>query len=221
MKTKEVIFEKINSDFKLLAKIAMTQFFLCRSMLTGDGDMVEIEKNESIIDSIEVKLRSEMISAIVLHTPRAIDLRKIIAYYDMTGYIERICDHLINVATELEKVNHKGRIISICQDKLDELYTVVETMTQNAIFSFACEDNLLARKTILDDDAADVLNKEVMKMLNVIGAEQKLDSSEIEDILMLGALASNLERIGDNATNIAESAIYLTEGKVIRHKENE
>lgn len=221
MRTKDIIFGKIDKDFKLLAKVAMTQFLLCRSMLIGEGDMVEIEKNETIIDSVEVKLRSEMISAIVLHSPRAIDLRKLIAYYDMTGYIERICDHLMNVATELEKVNQKGNIISVCHEKLDELFMVVETMTQNAIFSFACEDNLLARKTILDDDKADVLNKEVMDMLKSIGSGQELDSSEVQDILMLGALASNLERIGDNATNIAEAAIYLTEGKVIRHKENE
>ena len=42
-------------------------------------------------------------------------------------------------------------------------------------------------------------------------------NKEVTDALCINSMAYNIERIGDNATNIAEAAIYLIEGKNIKH----
>ena len=39
----------------------------------------------------------------------------------------------------------------------------------------------------------------------------------MEGILSVFGIANNLERIGDQATNIAEAVIFVTEGKDIKH----
>lgn len=214
MGTQDIILDKIKSDFQLLTKVVFNQFELCRN---SDSDYNEIVANEGIIDSIDVKLRSEVIRTIVLHTPKAIDLRKIIAYYDMTAYLERIGDHLLNVGEEMQKIDRSGVIYKNCIVEIENLFKIVEVMTQNAIFAFACEDNALARKTITDDDNADEVNSAIMQKLLSFGTGQPLSESELSDILQIGALSANLERIGDNATNIAEAAIYIIEGKDIKH----
>lgn len=214
MGTQDIILEKIKNDFQILVKVVFNQFALCKK---EEIDMDEINTNEGIIDSLEVKIRSEVISSIVLYNPRAIDLRKIIAYYDMTAYIERIGDHLLNVAEELNTINRQGVMFKKISADVENLFGIVELMTQNAIFAFACEDNELAKKTIVDDDKADDVNAAIMKQLTVLGAERVISEIEVRDLLQIGALSYNLERIGDNATNIAEAAIYITEGKDIKH----
>lgn len=219
MGTQDIIFEKIRSDFQLLSMVVLKQLHLCHELLEGKTErdiLSEVVANEGIIDSLEVKLRSEVISTIVLHSPRAIDLRKIIAYYDITAYMERIGDLLLNVSEHLNKTEKKGVIFVGSKSIIEKLFSAVELMTQNAIFAFACEDNVLAHKTISDDDNADDLNEELMAYL-AQPFDRVLSSGELSDLLQLGALAYNLERIGDNATNIAESAIYIIEGKDIKH----
>ena len=220
MGSQEIVFEKIKNDFQLLSKIVMKQLSFDKQLLGKQPDMAvmpEIEVNEGLIDSLEVKLRSEMISSIVLYAPRAIDLRKIIAYYDMTAYMERIGDHLLNVSHRLCSVDRTSDIYQSIQPALEKLFDVVDVMTQNAIFAFACEDNLLAIKTIAADDRADLLHAQIMDSLSEASAGVALTKKQLSDILQIGVLAANLERIGDNATNIAESAIYIIEGRDIKH----
>lgn len=214
MGTQDIIFEKIRNDFQLLAKVVLSQFSLCRNQ---EASMEEINRNEGIIDSIEVKIRSEVISTIVLHSPRATDLRKIIAYYDMTAYLERIGDHLLNIAEELRDIDHDGTLYKKCSENVENLFDIVEVMTQNAIFAFTCGDNALAKKIITDDDNADDVHHLILQHLRGLGVNRTLNESEVQDLLQIGALSYNLERIGDNATNIAEAAIYTTEGKDVKH----
>ena len=44
-----------------------------------------------------------------------------------------------------------------------------------------------------------------------------LTAEEMEGMLSVFGIANNLERIGDQATNIAEAVIFVTEGKDIKH----
>ena len=220
MKNQDIIFRKIKTNFHLLSKVVMKQLSLSKSLLSTETNselLSEITSNEGIIDSIEVKLRSEVIKTIVLYSPRAIDLRKIISYYDMTAYMERIGDHLLNISEELTSINKKGAIFANNLADIKELFSTVELMTHNALFAFECEDNALAKKIITDDDKADNLNVQIISQLTTVEENNILTSGDISDIIQIGALASNLERIGDNATNIAESAIYITEGLDIKH----
>lgn len=220
MKNQDIIFGKIKNNFHLLSKIVIKQLTLSKALFSEENNselLSEITTNEGIIDSIEVKLRSEVIKTIVLYSPRAIDLRKIISYYDMTAYMERIGDHLLNISQELTSINKKGVIFVNNLAEIEELFSTVELMTHNALFAFECEDNTLAKKIIVDDDKADSLNIQIISQLTTIQENSILTSSDISDIIQIGALASNLERIGDNATNIAESAIYITEGRDIKH----
>ena len=245
MGSQDIMFNRIRNDFHLLSKVVMKQLSLSKELFSddkgcnngnygnsngdnnGDGNsnnnnnskelLAEITSNEGIIDSIEVKLRSEVINTIVLYSPRAIDLRKIIAYYDMTAYMERIGDHLLNISEELVAINKKGVIFANNIVQIKELFSTVELMTHNALFAFECEDNALAKRIITDDHKADNLNREILSQLTIMQDNSIMTSSDISDIIQIGALSSNLERIGDNATNIAESAIYITEGRDIKH----
>ena len=71
-------------------------------------------------------------------------------------------------------------------------------------------------RTVLElDDELDIMHAATYKTLIKV----MLDKSEsIRAALSLLTVSSNLERIGDLATNIAEEIISMEEGEIVRHK---
>lgn len=217
---KEKVFRRITDDFQVTAKVILQQIERIRQLLVYDRQeqiFTEIEHNERIIDSMDVKIRNEVINTIVLYSPRATNLRMIISYYDMTAYLERIGDLLLNISHFLKKTELQGPLYKEYQNILSKMLEITANMTQNAIFAFTCEDIRLARQTIEADDEADRLFREIGESLPEYCSNRSLTSQEMTDVLCINSMAYNIERIGDNATNIAEAAIYLIEGKNIKH----
>lgn len=221
---REKFFLRINQDFEVMSKIVIQQIHLTQRLMetnTLPEIYTEINNNERIIDSLEVKMRNEVIHTIVLYSPRAGDLRKIMAYYDMTAYLERIGDLLINISLFMKQVNTRGTIFPSYKNHISKLWATAENMVQNAIFAFTCVDNNLAKETIRLDDTVDTLHHELTKKLRTQHADKTLKEQQLTDILSLNSISYNIERIGDNATNIAEAAIYLMEGINIKHQGKE
>lgn len=217
---KEKVFGEITNDFQVLTKMVMRQISLTRQLLENNEDEIlyaEINNNERIIDSLEVKIRDEVINTIVLYSPRATNLRMIIAYYDMTAYLERIGDLILNISGFLKRIAIHDPLFGQYKKQLSKMIELAENMTQNAIFAFTCEDDKLARETIELDDSVDTIYHSITDSLQSEFAGQALSEQQLTDILSISSMAYNIERVGDNATNIAEAAIYLMEGKNIKH----
>lgn len=221
---REKFFLRISQDFEVMSQIVVQQIHQTRRLLetnTLPEIYTEINNNEHIIDSLDVKIRDEIIHTIVLYSPRAGDLRKIMAYYDMTAYLERIGDLLVNISIFMNQADIGGTIFPLYKNPISKLWTIAENMVQNAIFAFTCEDNNLAKETISLDDTVDSLHQELVRNLRTQNATKTLKEQQLTDILSLNSISYNIERIGDNATNIAEAAIYLIEGKNIKHQGKE
>lgn len=221
---KEKMLSRITADFQVLAKVVFRQQGHIREMLENNQDealYAEINNDERIIDSLEVKIRDEVINTIVLYSPRATNLRMIVSYYDMTAYLERIGDLILNIAHYLLKVDLQGKVFTEYKPAFTKMLALTENMTQNAIFAFTCEDLQLAQDTIELDDRVDELHRQVRESLQMHYAGKGLTEQEMSDVLSVNSISYNIERIGDNATNVAEAAIYLVEGRNIKHWDKE
>ena len=79
---REKFFLRISQDFEVMSKMVIQQIHQTQRLLetnTLPEIYTEIHNNERIIDSLDVKMRDEVINTIVLYSPRAGDLRKIMA----------------------------------------------------------------------------------------------------------------------------------------------
>ncbi len=220
---REKYLEKIKEDFEVLSTIVIQQMDLVFTLTESNKDPElhsKIEQNEVIIDGLEVKIRDEVINTIVLYSPRASDCRKIMSYHDMTAYLERIGDLLLNIADFLREVDLEGGLYSIFRKIVYEQLETVKKMTQNAIFAFTCEDENLAKEIIRTDDVVDKNHKEIIHGIPLHFVDKTVKEQDLLDALSLSSMSYNIERIGDNATNIAEAAIYLMEGKNAKHIHN-
>ena len=212
--------ELLLNDFELLSKTAMIQMQIAGKLLHDnkiDSLYEEAESNEIIMDRLEVKVREEVVFTIFQFNPIAADLRKIITYQDVTTNLERIGDILLNIIHFLRETNLAVPEFGNIHKKIDKMMGYASEMLRNAIFSFSNEDSHMAYQVIEDDDKVDTLFHEIALSLQEVFANRPLSKAEVQSIINANAISYNLERIGDSSTNIAEAAIYLTEGKDIRH----
>ena len=103
---------------------------------------------------------------------------------------------------------------------IEEQLVHVNEMIKNAIFAFTCEDEELARQIIAQDDAVDANHREITQSIPRLFAGQTMTEQDMSDAQAISNMSYNIERIGDNATNIAETAIYLMDGKNAKHIHN-
>ena len=79
-------------------------------------------------------------------------------------------------------------------------------------------DGILGREVCKADDAVDSLLNSVFRILLT---HMMADARTINPSLELLLVGRNLERIADLATNIGEDAVFLAEGKQIKHRYEE
>ena len=213
-------FNKISEDLASMAGILLKQIQIVKEQLEQHGvdyKDEEINQNELVLDSFEVKLRKNITNAMVLHTPRATDLRKLMSCYDICLNIERMGDLTRNVHKHLRRVDFSNDVFSELKETILSAYSTMETMVKNAIQIYTYKDPELSRLTIELDDIVDNLYTIIRGKLIAYAKEKSMNETEIDEILSISDLSYNIERIADYATNIIESSIYLIEGKNIQH----
>jgi phosphate transport system protein len=209
------------NDFELLSETVLLQLQIVTKLMQDNKSeslYADAETNELIIDRLEMKIREEVVYSIFQFTPKATDLRQIIAYQEVTTNLERVGDMLLNVVHRIKNTNFEHPAFKEIRHLTNKLLLCVSEMLNSAIFSFSNEESPIAYQIIKKDDEADELFHRIKEMLQENFAGIKLSKDDIKSIVNANTIAHNLERIGDSATNIAEATIYLIEGEDVRHK---
>jgi phosphate transport system protein len=219
---KDEAIHEIETDFEKLANILleqldhMEQFLTSGELKVSDEVIDAISRNENEIDKMEVKLSDRIVNTIVLHHPVASELRRIMACYRILINMERVGDLVINISHFIKKIK-APELYSHFSEILSNMAILSAKMVRQSLLSFMHDDRELAIWTIKNDDILDEVNSKLMKkLLNKTGSEEKTKHL-LTSMVTIKEMMSNIERIADYATNIAEAAIYSIEGKDIRH----
>ena len=217
---KDKYLEQLHSDFQLVSEIVLTQISLASSLLHQKPDelvLIELKRNEMLINSLDITIKEKVINAIMLFTPRASDLRRLMAYHDMTISMERVGDLIENITHLISDIDFTLDGFENYKKLLDKMFVKSGKMIKNAVFSFAGGSNEMAYETIYMDDKVDKLDKKIERKLAEGFGNEMHTTQSLVNIMNINSISYYLERIGDKAVDIAESAVYLIEGKDIRH----
>ena len=145
---------------------------------------------------------------LLLHQqPVAKDLRVITSALKMIKDMERIGDQAEDIAELVILLN--GQTIESV-NKIEKMANETAKMVRGSIDAFVNKNLEDAQKVIKQDDIVDALfldiKNDIIRLISVNREDGEFDL----DILMI---AKYLERIGDHATNIAETVIYSITGK--------
>lgn len=175
------------------------------ALLRDDEKLIsKVMENENIINNLEEEITSYLVKLSKLDLS---DKEKniVAATFHVINDIERIGDHAENIADlAVEKRYKKLKYTDEAIEELKNIYNYTITTLQVAIDSYATKDLEKATATMEYESKIDYYERlyrdNHIKRLNN-GECNAYSSTFFLDIL------SNLERIGDHATNIAESVI--------------
>ena len=210
------------SNFQEMADLVLGQLSLIEKLMTDDSrdDNAElaarIKENEKKIDQYEIIVSDKFINAIVLYQPVASDIRKLMAVYRMMINLERIGDLVMNIAYTIEILRDRTEYRDMSEVILNMLLSG-KMMVEKSLLSFVNSDTDYAIWTIKNDTIVDEMNQKLLK--NSI-SKAKISAKTKEMLLSyadLKNIITNIERIADHATNIAEATIYSLQGTDVRH----
>jgi phosphate transport system protein len=189
-----------------------------RALVARQSEMPHeiIDTDEPRANTTEIELEAECTSLIALHQPMAKDLRTILMVMGITNDLERIADHAVNIAEAV--VEHINGTSLRPDDNVLRMFDETIRMVDDSIRAFITEDSLLGQKVCKSDFTVDDLGSRVLEALS-----ESLTNSPINvpEKLALLKIAGNLERIADLSTNIGEDVIYMTDGRVIKHHQED
>jgi len=91
-------------------------------------------------------------------------------------------------------------------------------MVNRAILSFINNDQEFASWTIRKDSSFDEMNQKLLKRSIKSAGLPKEIQSTLNKLFDMRSITTDIERIGDHATNIAEASVYAISGSNIRHQ---
>jgi len=150
---------------------------------------------------------------LALQQPMARDLRFIIGAIKVSNDLERVGDHAVNIAESAIRLADSPKV-NIPIPEIEVMARRARKMLSDSLDAFIRADGALGRKVCRDDDVVDSLHNSVFRVLLT---HMLADPKTITPSLELLLAGRNLERIADLATNIGEDAVYLAEGKQIKH----
>jgi phosphate transport system protein len=184
-----------------------------RSLETMDGTLArKIAESDDRIDQIEVDLEEDCLKVLALHQPVANDLRFIVSVLKINNDLERIADLAVNIAERtLDLLKYERIAVPF---EFSTMWRTVYDMVRKSLDALVNLDQRQAREVIALDEAVDELHHDSYAL--VIDRIRQ-EPQHIEPLICYLVVSRYLERIADQATNIAEDVLYLIEGDIVRH----
>ena len=171
-----------------------------------------INEDENKINKNEIKIEKLYTDIFVRYQTEAKDLRTVLMISKMNIDLERVADQCVNIAESALFLIEKPLVKPLID--IPRMAEIAKRMLVDSITSFIDEDEELAKNVCCRDEEVDILNEQIMReLITYMGCETKT----IERSLHLIRIAHNIEKIADLATNIAEEAVFIVSGKIIKH----
>jgi phosphate transport system protein len=165
-------------------------------------------QSDERLDALQREIEETAILTIARRQPMAVDLREIIGAIRVAGDLERVGDLAKNIAKRSLKIGGEPRSAREVVG-LKHMNEVAAELLKDVLDAYAQRDTERARAVWERDAELDALEDSVFRDLLTHMMEDPRNISYCAHLLFC---SKNVERIGDHATNIAETVNYLVTG---------
>ena len=174
----------------------------------------EVIHNDDEINLLETKVDELAVRILALRQPVASDLRMVVAALKISNQVERIADYATNIAKRTLMLSDLPHLPIV--EGLPALVKIPKRMIERALVAFATNDvNLALHVWHMDREVDELYNTYLSQLFDVMISDPK----NINPCTQLLFAAKNIERIGDQSTNIAEAVYTMVTGKPFKESE--
>ena len=173
----------------------------------------EVIAGDNAINDLENTIDEQCVTLLALQQPMAVDLRLITVALKIVKDLERMGDQAVNIAERVCSLNEEPQLKPYID--LPHMARIAQQMVKDSLDSFVTGNAELAREICTRDDLVDALNNQIFRELLTYMMSDPTTITRAVHLIIIGRC---LERIGDHATNVAESVVYMVQARNIKQQ---
>jgi phosphate transport system protein len=166
---------------------------------------------DTTLDGLQREVEEKAVLTIARRQPVASDLREVVGTLRIAGDLERIGDLAKNIAKRVVAMNGEFPPPKLIRG-VEHMSDLLLAQLKQVLNAYARRDDAEAMAVWRADEEIDAVCTSVFRELLTYMME---DPRNISFCIHLLFCAKNIERMGDHATNIAETVHYIIEGRPI------
>ncbi|ORE97625.1 phosphate signaling complex protein PhoU [Aurantimonas sp. 22II-16-19i] len=165
--------------------------------------------DDLLLDAVQREVDERAISTIAKRQPMAVDLREIVGAIRISNDLERIGDLAKNIAKRVIAVHEHSQPMQLVRG-LEHLSDLALEQLKEVLDAYATRNEKQAMAVRDGDESIDAVYTSIFRELLTYMMEDPRNITACTHLLFT---AKNIERIGDHATNIAETVYYIKTGE--------
>jgi phosphate transport system protein len=209
----ETDIQRIREKFSTMSVLVSNMYMdALRSLSIHDEKLArEVIERDKLADRLEIELDEDCLRFLARYSPKASELRFIVAILRLIVELERIGDHSKVMARQVER-HHLAPMLKELPE-FGEISILPFQMLNEAIDAFLAGDAGRFPAVIRTDETVGALQASLNEsLISLI----KKDASRTGAAIALVNIIRRLERVADHAKNIAEMVPYVTVGEVVK-----
>ena len=165
--------------------------------------------DDVLLDAAQRELDERAVMTIAKRQPLAQDLREIVGAIRISNDLERIGDLAKNIAKRVIAVHDHSQPIQLVRG-IEHLSDLALGQLKDVLDAYGTRDGKRAEAVRSEDANIDAMYTSIFRELLTYMMEDPRNITACTHLLFS---AKNIERIGDHATNIAETIYYIKTGE--------
>ena len=188
-----------------------------QSMVKKDTELAQkASKKENQINSMKIAIDNMCLKLLALRQPMTVNFRFITSAMKIIADLERMGDQAVKISERAISLIQEPQLIPYID--IPKMAEIAQSMVKGVLNAFVNRDSKLARSVYERDDLVDKLNDRVVReLLPYMASDPKTTARAVHLMIVCRCL----ERISDQATNIAEDVIFMVDGLFIKYHADE
>ncbi len=180
----------------------------------GDTELAqEVIDGDDKVDLYDTKIEKHCMRLLALQQPVAMDLRTVLSALSVNRNLERMGDAAVNIAERIVLLAPHQDLVT--RTHIRDMGEVAVAMISDAMRAFTELDVAVARSVVVRDNIIDEYDQRNFEILTDIMREQP---EVVEAASHLLLVSRNIERLADEATNISEEAVFVSDARIVKHR---